>query len=312
MVERIAKVRRIELKMPCFRSESMKISTVIPCYNEANRLDLMAFERFVQRTIRAHLLFVDDGSTDQTADLLRDFCRAHPKSATLLVLPENQGKAEAVRRGILAASESSCDAIGFWDADLATPLEAVDQFRSTLERRPAIQIIWGTRFPLLGRRIQRQRIRRLLGRAFSNGAAIAVGIPIHDALCGAKMFRNGNLCKQLFSKPFDSRWIFDVEILARLRSIASADDGNRIGQLLFEQVLDDWQEIGDSRLRTRDFVRAGFELSRLMWQFRIRGAAWRPDDRWRPNLLPEHGPAPNSVVNPVVSLEQKDLGRHAA
>lgn len=251
----------------------MELTIVVPCYNESRRLELAAFSRFLAETRATRLLFVDDGSTDETATLLHEFCSAHLKRANVLALERNCGKAEAVRRGMLSASATDVECVGFWDADLATPLEAALEFRDVLERQQQVQIVWGTRLGLLGHQITRQPIRRLLGKIFSACSALAVGLPIHDALCGAKLFRNTSLLRDIFGSPFDSRWIFDVEILARVRSLVESES---IPSILFEQPLAQWREVGDSRLRGRDFVRAGSELSGVFWRTRLSRHEWKP------------------------------------
>ncbi len=252
-------------------SNGMHALLVVPCYNEASRLKLSAFDDYIAGYPTSRILFVDDGSKDQTADVIGEFCRSHADRAQLLSLPRNAGKAEAVRLGLLAAAESDADCIGFWDADLATPLEASREFAHVLARCPDVQVVWGTRLPLLGRAIERHPVRKLLGKVFSGCSAIATGLPIQDALCGAKLFRNGPLFRDLFSMPFQSRWIFDVEILIRLRALAKTKYEMPIDSILFEFPLEQWQEIGGSRLRMQDFARAGIELAGIFWQTRIRG-----------------------------------------
>lgn len=247
----------------------MKRTVVIPCYNESRRLDVAAFEEFIDRTPDVELLFVDDGSTDDTAAVLRDLCAVSPSRVRAISLPTNCGKAEAVRRGVLKADRSGAEFIGFWDADLATPLEAIPQFCDLLDRRRDVQIVWGTRLPLMGREIERRPIRRLLGRVFSTSSSLAVGLPIRDALCGAKMFRSGPLLQTLFGKPFESRWIFDVEILARLKSVLPQMPDISVESVMFELPLDEWHEVAGSRLRPRDFLRAGVELTGLFLRTRI-------------------------------------------
>ncbi|MGE3798910.1 MAG: glycosyltransferase [Thermomicrobiales bacterium] len=244
---------------------------VVPCYNEASRLKLSAFDNYLAGCSTSSILFVDDGSKDQTADVIGEFCRSHPDRTQLMSLPQNSGKAEAVRLGLLAAADTDAECVGFWDADLATPLEAAREFAHVLTRCPDVHVVWGTRLPLLGRAIERHPVRKLLGKVFSGCSAIATGLPIQDALCGAKMFRNGPLFRDLFGMPFQSRWIFDVEILIRLRALANSKYELPIDSILFEFPLEQWQEIGGSRLRMKDFARAGIELAGLFWQTRIRG-----------------------------------------
>ena len=110
---------------------------VVPCWNEAARLDERAYLSWAQRAPpHVSLLFVDDGSTDDTAAVLARLAAAAPKRRiSTLALAPNGGKAEAVRRGMLAAAATAGNgaAVGYWDADLATPLEALPEFEEMLD-----------------------------------------------------------------------------------------------------------------------------------------------------------------------------------
>jgi glycosyltransferase involved in cell wall biosynthesis len=177
------------------RDDSTTTVVVVPCYNEAARLDCAAFLAWASSAAaaRTSLLFVDDGSTDGTAALLRDLAAAAPPGRlALLSLPANCGKAEAVRRGMLAAaaSGSAVDAVGYLDADLATPLDALPDFRAVLDapgRR--FEMVFGARVALLGRDIRRKLARHYLGRVFATLAANVLGMRIYDTQTGAKLFR---------------------------------------------------------------------------------------------------------------------------
>ena len=79
---------------------------VVPCYNEADRLDLPAFDALL--TAGIGLIFVDDGSTDATQAMLTDYTAGHP-DAELLVQPENRGKGEAVRVGMRQGLEHGAE-----------------------------------------------------------------------------------------------------------------------------------------------------------------------------------------------------------
>ena len=242
---------------------------IVPCYNEAERLNVDAVHRFLNHCREVSFLFIDDGSYDDTATKLTELCVAHPNRVRAFQLARNCGKAEAVRRGMLTAVDIGFVLIGFWDADLATPFESIPSFVDVLNRHSDVQVVWGTRLPLLGHRIERQWNRRLLGRLFSKSAALTVGVPIHDALCGAKLFRNGSLFNSLLGLPFSSRWIFDVEILVRLKQVVSGQRGLSLEKALFEFPLDAWTEVPGSKVRLKGFVRAAFELSRLGLQCRV-------------------------------------------
>jgi len=243
---------------------------ILPCYNEAERLNVVAVKSFIEHYHEVSLIFIDDGSRDTTATKLGELVSDYPDRMHAFQLERNCGKAEAVRRGMLKAVELGFDFIGFWDADLATPLETIPHFVDVLERHSDSQVVWGTRLPLLGHRIERDWNRRLLGRLFSKAAAFAVSVPIRDALCGAKLFRNGAFLNAMLEQPFSSRWIFDVEILSRLKHAIAKQSDLSLERALFEFPLDAWIEVPGSKVRLKDFVRAAFELGNLGLRHRMR------------------------------------------
>src|SRR5687768_750502 len=95
---------------------------VVPCYNEAARLDTERFAAFAAVQDQAMLLFVDDGSVDETARLLDTLAARVPGHISVLRLKPNGGKANAVRAGALQAVAEGALRVGYWDADLSTPL----------------------------------------------------------------------------------------------------------------------------------------------------------------------------------------------
>jgi dolichyl-phosphate beta-glucosyltransferase len=167
---------------------------VIPCYNEADRLDLTAFRQCFDDDRRTRFLFVDDGSTDRTVEVISELCtrqgdNTSGQACRLLCLKQNQGKAEAVRQGLLSALSEQPRYVGFWDADLATPLSAIAEFRDVLDRQPTLDWVLGSRVLLLGRRIERLRSRHYLGRVWATAASLLLNLPVYDTQCGAKLFR---------------------------------------------------------------------------------------------------------------------------
>src|SRR5262249_318687 len=151
-----------------------------------------------------------DGSTDGTRELLDDLCCSNPGRFATCSLPENVGKAEAVRQGLLRAFEADPDYVGYWDADLSTPLDAILAFCSILDSRRDIAVVFGARVSLLGRSVKRDLLRHYLGRVFATAASLALGIGFYDTQCGAKVFRATHEIMSLFRSPFSTRWIFDV------------------------------------------------------------------------------------------------------
>ena len=230
------------------------IVLVVPCYNEADRLDVDAYRTYADRTPGLRFLFVDDGSTDSTADVLQRLSGNGP-AFDAMRLEHNQGKAEAVRRGILKALESEPAFVGFWDADLSTPLQELDGFLEVFERHPAIEMVFGARVNLLGRTIQRNLMRHYIGRIFATMAATALKLPIYDTQCGAKVFRVNDALGELFREPFLSKWIFDVEIIAR-RLVGSR-------AVVYELPLTAWHDVRGSKIRLRDFVIVAGDFLRI-------------------------------------------------
>jgi len=236
-------------------------SIIIPCYNEEKRLDVACFRGF-KSSHTITFLFVNDGSTDQTLQLLQSLNASDPTKFAVLNLTQNRGKAEAVRQGLLAAIGSHPDYVGFWDADLATPLDAIAEFIELAESRPELEMIIGSRVKLLGRHIERRPSRHYLGRFFATAASAVLGLAVYDTQCGAKLFRASSAIS-FFQQPFCSRWIFDVEIVARLIQARRGKEFRQPEQVIYEFPLMAWKDIPGSKLRYSDFVRAAWELLRI-------------------------------------------------
>jgi len=231
---------------------------VIPCYNEASRLKPEVFLERAGSGRDIGFLFVDDGSTDATSAILADMAVRGGGSIAVLTLNQNVGKARAVQLGVLAAFERQPEFVGFWDADLATPLSAVADFIDVFKARPAVDIVMGARVKLLGRDIRRSLVRHYCGRVFATAASFKLGISVYDTQCGAKVFRVTDRVRQVFATPFRSQWIFDVEILSRyLAANGTAQSESRI----CEVPLNTWTAIPGSKLTMGHAVRAVLDLA---------------------------------------------------
>jgi glycosyltransferase involved in cell wall biosynthesis len=239
------------------RDTSAKIGIVVPCFNEADRLKPLEFKAFADR---CHFLFVDDGSSDRTFDLVQ---RALVPPCEVLRLDVNRGKGEAVRTGVLHLARSpealNFEWIGFWDADLATPLGEIYEFirfAETVYQGEADAVV-GCRLKRLGARIARDSKRHYLGRLFATIAGVITGLHAYDSQCGAKLFRH-SCAEEIFREPFVSRWIFDLEILLRMR---------RAGLRAVECPVKEWQDRAGSHL---NIVRNLFRVLRDLAQIRAR------------------------------------------
>ena len=244
------------------------LALVVPCYNEAARLDRDAFLSFLTTHPGVQFLFVDDGSVDGTWDVLERMRAAAPGGVTTLRLASNRGKGAAVRAGILAAIAQHPAVVGFFDADLSTPLRAVDDFLTVLRTRQEVEFILGSRVLLMGRDVKRRASRHYLGRVFATATSLALDLPVYDTQCGAKMLRVNAATAALFAEPFRSRWIFDVEMIARyLRLPVPAGEPPRRDRL-YELVLPAWHDKPGSKLRWYDFARAMVDLG-YIWRERV-------------------------------------------
>jgi dolichyl-phosphate beta-glucosyltransferase len=186
------------------------------------------------------------------------------------------------------------ETIGFWDADLATPLDAIAECLDVFDSQPRVQLVMGARVQLLGRSIQRTPLRHYLGRCFAAAASLVLGIPVYDTQCGAKLFRATPPMLAAFAEPFSSRWIFDVEILARLGGLYR-NTAAFSGELpIWELPLRQWHDIAGSKLRARHFLLAVGDLARIALRYRVRG--YVPPECPRADLAPAASDKPRSTT----------------
>ena len=239
---------------------------VVPCYNEARRLNTRPFTRFRSSGHWVEFLFVNDGSSDATPELLHRLQRESPDTIRVRDQQPNQGKGEAVRTGMLEALAAGADFVGYWDADLATPLDALPKFLAVLEDRPGVNVVLGSRVMLLGRTIERHAWRHYLGRVFATLVSELLHLAVYDTQCGAKLFRATDDLRRVLARPFTTSWLFDVEILARLIAESTAGT-SAVARALYELPLDEWHDVPGSKLTRAAYVRAATSIVRLYREY---------------------------------------------
>lgn len=241
----------------------MQTTIIIPCYNEASRMKKEDFIRFASEHPQINFLFVNDGSTDNTLAVLEHLAKQHPNMHYLDVQP-NGGKAEAVRKGMMYTVQNLfSDFIGFWDADLATPLFEINNFVHNIQRKD-FDIVTGLRLMRLGADVKRKSSRHYLGRCFATTAAIALKLPVYDTQCGAKLYK-ASIVSALFSEPFITRWLFDVELLARYKKVFGIEQAiNKI----YEYPVLAWEDVNGSQVKTKDFFKAPYELWKIIRKYK--------------------------------------------
>ena len=236
------------------------IALVIPCYNEEARLDTGAYTSFLSR-FPVDVYFVDDGSRDNTRAVLDRLQSAHPDQVRVVVLENNRGKAEAVRQGVLASLDAGHPLVGYFDADLSTPLDAALELADSL-KRDGVKLVMGSRVKMMGRDISRRAVRHYLSRIFSTIVCLILGMNFYDTQCGAKLFVNTAQTRRIFSFPFQVGWTFDVELIWRFY-LAFAAPGFNPEAIMREYPLMVWRDVAGSKVSYRDAVKIAKELVRL-------------------------------------------------
>ncbi len=244
-----------------------RVVLVVPCYNEEKRLDVDAFATYALPGHFVDFRFVDDGSTDDTARVLESI-RERRGGVVVQRLEKNSGKAEAVRRGFVAAAEEKPDYIGYWDADLAAPLSALVDFVALVETRPDIDVVLGSRVKLMGRSIERLVWRHYLGRFSATLVSMTLKLPIYDTQCGHKLFRSTDLLARVFEDRFRANWLFDVEVLARFLTMDPAGR-DHAARAIYEYPLEQWIDVRGSKVKPHDFALALGELATIKRSYRL-------------------------------------------
>ena len=239
----------------------MSVFLVVPCFNEADRWSEDYWANMVEQT-NARYVFVDDGSSDETGTLLAEFANRH--NVTFVRLATNGGKAEAVRQGWLEILKTmqinEVTALGFLDADGAFSVEDVSaliDLTNAPKESHSPDAWWSSRVALAGRNIQRNLWRHYLGRVVATYLSLGEPAIPYDTQAGLKLFRPSGTFTTIIQTPFATRWLFEVEILARFHEIA------RRPMSIWEMPLSSWLDVAGSKVTTRESIRIARELSRL-------------------------------------------------
>ena len=224
-------------------SEFPRSMLVIPTFNEELRLgDGSYFNELAKRALFG-MCFVDDGSTDGTASVLEDL--ESSTSGSLLRLPRNRGKAEAVRQGMIyVCRELNPTYIGFIDSDGAFPVESVSTFMNSahtiLETNPSVEVVISSRVKLAGRKIERSSNRHYISRILITFIGFFIRELPYDSQSGLKLFRNNELLRKALDQPFATKWFFDIELLSRMRCLER--------NTVWEEPVNGWHDISGSHL----------------------------------------------------------------
>ncbi len=260
----------------------MKTGIIIPCYNEAKRINTQAFIDFILREKEYHLCFVNDGSKDNTLEVLESIQGQCPQRVSVIDVKQNAGKASAVRSGArYLYNKSEIAFIGFIDADLSTDFKDFNNLVNTMKDNHKLQMVYGSRRK--GGEIKRDFFRYFLSTIIKSIIYLILGLPIEDTQCGAKVFRR-SIIPIAYNRSFITRWLFDVEIFIRIK--------NRFGrqytmQITHEQALERWVHVDDSKLSLKDSLFIPYRLITIWVAYTLRPMI-EPDRSvtYLPNLSP--------------------------
>jgi dolichyl-phosphate beta-glucosyltransferase len=234
-------------------SNRPKYSVIIPAYNEGQRITATldkVLAHMGQQGWNAEVIVVDDGSRDNTAEIIRGYAQRHP-AVRLLQNPGNRGKGYSVRNGMLNARG---DLLLFSDADLSSPIEEASKLFAALAEGAEVAI--GSRW--LRRELQTERqpfYRQLFGRVFNLHLRLLLGLKFKDTQCGFKAF-TAHAAQTLFPRQKIERWGFDPELLFLARKLG----------LPVREVAVEWGHDDRSKISyLKDGLRMGWETLRVRW-----------------------------------------------
>ena len=189
---------------------SSTYSIIIPAYNESERLAVSlpkVLDYVGKRQLSTEIIVVNDGSSDDTADVVRRFMALHP-DVRLVENPGNRGKGYSVRNGMLHAQG---DVMLFSDADLSSPIYEADKLFTAIGKGADVAI--GSRWLNAALQTERQPWhRQLYGRLFNFALRMVLGLKYRDTQCGFKAFTR-DAAQTVFQLQTIERWGFDPEIL---------------------------------------------------------------------------------------------------
>ena len=228
-------------------------SLIIPAYNESERI-IATLDRVLayvaEQGWNAEIVVVNDGSRDDTADIVRRYSAQHPH-VRLVENPGNRGKGYAVRNGMMNAA---ADVLLFSDADLSAPIEEAPKLFAAIAAGADVAI--GSRWLRPELQSERQPLhRQLFGRIYNLLLRILLGLKFADTQCGFKAFTRASAAA-IFPRMRIDRWGFDPELL-----FLAKKTGQRIVEVPVRWAHDERSKINP----VRDGIRMFGEICRIRW-----------------------------------------------
>ena len=243
--------------------DKIKLSIIIPAYNEAFNLKLRVLEKvsayLAQQRYNFEVLIIDDGSTDSTRQMVKE--KINGKKGFRLIEVDHGGKALAVITGML---EAKGEVVLFTDMDQATPINQLEKILPEFDR--SLDIVIGSRKGREGAPM----IRKISAYTFAIIRNLILGLPFTDSQCGFKAFNRGAV-KAVFPKM--------LKIWQAMRASGAAVNAGFDVETLFiakkggfkiKEVSVEWHHVGTERVQ---LIRDSMEAIKDM--IRIRISDWR-------------------------------------
>ncbi|WP_299897494.1 response regulator [uncultured Aquimarina sp.] len=242
------------------------VGVVIPCYNEEKRLLSKEFIDFTNSNLGYHLCFVNDGSTDDTLNVLLELQKGREDNISVYNCEKNGGKGEAVRQGVLhMAKDKQLDYIGYLDADLSTDFKDFDDLVKTIASSD-FKIVSGSRMSRMGADITKESGRKIISKTINLIIRNILGMSFNDTQCGAKIM-DKEVFNELFKEKFITRWLFDVEIFMRMRKFYGK---KKAISYICEQPLKRWIHADGSKLSMKDSVKIVGQLGQIAYHYSLK------------------------------------------
>ena len=226
-------------------SRNQELFMVVPCFNEEKRINLNYWNDLTDIP-NVHWIFVNDGSSDGTKDVLNKIT-----NSTIINIDKNVGKAEAIRRGITETYKKNSGEsfwVGYLDADSAFEIEDIKKvIELVYSKGSSYDSYWGSRVALAGRNITRNNLRHILSRILITIFGYKMRNLPYDPQTGFKIFNFNNQQMEIFEKKFETKWFVDLEILTRYQVLEKRT------MKIWEEPVNIWKDVEGSNIR-------GFEL----------------------------------------------------
>lgn len=232
----------------------MTLSVIVPIFNEQERFNKPAklLYSYLLKTFPKtswELIFVNDGSKDDTLKFLKEFSKNNRKSL-YVTYKTNRGKGYAISRGVKRANGTY---IFFMDIDLSVKPKELKKALAAFKKNKTDIVIGSRRVEGSVIRIHQPKLRETLGHYYTLLTTTLLGLPLADLTCGFKGFKK-KVAKDIFKKLTATRWSFDAEVLYK---------AHKKDYSIYELPIT-WEHVGDSKVHIGfDAVRSLVEVIKI-------------------------------------------------